>query len=136
MLEIYVKVEEVCNNEVAQSRDNLQSSGGYFGAILAEHVSAERVWPDLNLSPRANEERENDFSPTLHNPQDDWGYRPDMNFTSYEPTPSWNMRSFGELDHGGPSGSHHQQDNVHNGMSTHYDFENEQLDGLVLTQLP
>ncbi|XP_070052082.1 uncharacterized protein [Nicotiana tomentosiformis] len=59
-----------------------------------------------------------------------------MNFTSYEPTPNWNMPSSGVLDHGGPSGSHHQQDNVHHGMSTHYDFENEHPEGPVLTELP
>nr|XP_016477249.1 PREDICTED: uncharacterized protein LOC107798732 [Nicotiana tabacum] len=46
------------------------------------------------------------------------------------------MRNFGVLDHGGPSESHHQQDNVYHRMSTHYDFENEKLDGHVLTQLP
>ncbi|XP_075097340.1 uncharacterized protein LOC142174860 [Nicotiana tabacum] len=46
------------------------------------------------------------------------------------------MRSFGVLDHGGRSESHHQQDNVHHGMSTHYDFENEQVEPPVLTQFP
>ncbi|XP_070049692.1 uncharacterized protein [Nicotiana tomentosiformis] len=59
-----------------------------------------------------------------------------MTFTSYEPTTSWNMRSSGVLDHGGPSRSHHQHDKVHQGMSTHYDFENEQVEPPVLTQLP
>ncbi|XP_070032190.1 uncharacterized protein [Nicotiana tomentosiformis] len=46
------------------------------------------------------------------------------------------MPSFSVLDHGGPSGSHHQQDNVHHGISTHYVFEHEQLKGPVLTQFP
>ncbi|XP_070038606.1 uncharacterized protein [Nicotiana tomentosiformis] len=135
MLEMYVKAEDVRNNEVAQKRDIPRSSSCYFGAILAEQVPAERVWPDLNLSPWANEEQGNNFSPTLHDPQDEGGYRPDMNFTSYEPTPSWNILSSDVLDHGGPPGSHHQQDDVHQGMSTHYDFENEQLERHVLTQL-
>ncbi|XP_070057950.1 uncharacterized protein [Nicotiana tomentosiformis] len=59
-----------------------------------------------------------------------------MNFIRYEPTDSWNMSSFGVLDHGGPFGSHQQQDNVHRGISTHFYFENEQLEGPVRTQLP
>ncbi|XP_075090990.1 uncharacterized protein LOC107832473 isoform X2 [Nicotiana tabacum] len=64
------------------------------------------------------------------------GYRPDMNFTSYEPTDSWNMPSFGVLDHHNPFENHQQQDNAHHVISTHFNFENEQLEGLVLTQLP
>ncbi|XP_075075722.1 uncharacterized protein LOC107782834 isoform X2 [Nicotiana tabacum] len=44
------------------------------------------------------------------------GYRPDINFTS------------------GPSGSHHLIKNVHHGISSHYDFENEQVEPPVLTQ--
>ncbi|XP_075097689.1 uncharacterized protein LOC142175094 [Nicotiana tabacum] len=54
-----------------------------------------------------------------------------MNFTNYEP-----KHSFGMLDHGGPSGSHHLNKNVHHGISSHYDFENEQVEPHVLTQLP
>ncbi|XP_075084763.1 uncharacterized protein LOC142168014 [Nicotiana tabacum] len=50
------------------------------------------------------------------------GYQSDKNFTSYELTDSWNMLSFGVLDHGGPSGSHQQHDNVHRGISTDYDL--------------
>ncbi|XP_075112863.1 uncharacterized protein LOC142182521 [Nicotiana tabacum] len=36
----------------------------------------------------------------------------------------------------GPSGSHHLTENVHHEMSSHYDFENEQVELPVLTQLP
>lgn len=72
ILKMYVKVEDVRNNEVAHSRDNPQSSGGYSGAVFAGQVPYERVCPDLNLSPRANEERGNNFSPALHNLQDEW----------------------------------------------------------------
>ena len=71
MLEMYVKLGDVRNNEVAQSKDNPQSSGGYSGEVFAEQVPAERVWPDLNLSPRVNEEQGNNLSPTLHNPPDE-----------------------------------------------------------------
>ncbi|XP_075100436.1 uncharacterized protein LOC142176474 [Nicotiana tabacum] len=46
------------------------------------------------------------------------------------------MPRYGVLDHGGPSESHHQQDNIHHEMPTHYDFENEHPEGHVLTQLP
>ncbi|XP_070015895.1 uncharacterized protein [Nicotiana sylvestris] len=35
-----------------------------------------------------------------------------------------------------PSGSHHLTENVHHGMSSHYNFENEQVELPVLTQLP
>ncbi|XP_070020490.1 uncharacterized protein [Nicotiana sylvestris] len=60
-----------------------------------------------------------------------WGYRPDMNFTNFEP-----KHSFGVLDHGGPFGRHHRNENVHHEISSHYDFENEQVEPNVLTQLP
>ncbi|XP_070030846.1 uncharacterized protein [Nicotiana sylvestris] len=132
---MYVKVEDVPNNEGVHSRDNLQSSGGYSGAVFAGQIADERACLDLNLSPPANEQPQNNFS-TLYNPQDDWGYRPDMDFTSYDPAPSWNMLSSGVLDHGGPSGSHHQQENIHHGTSTQYDFENEQLDVLTSHSCP
>ncbi|XP_075105688.1 uncharacterized protein LOC142179458 isoform X2 [Nicotiana tabacum] len=127
LLEMYVKVEDVPNNEGVHSRDNPQSSGGYFGAVFAGHIGDEKACLDLNLSPPANEQPQNNFL-TLDNQQDDWGYRPDMNFTSYDPAPSWNMRSSGVLDHGGPSGSHHQQENIHHETSRQYDFENELLE--------
>ncbi|XP_075075725.1 uncharacterized protein LOC107782834 isoform X5 [Nicotiana tabacum] len=116
MLEMYVKVEDVPKNEVVRSRDNPQSSGGYSGAVFAGQVPDERVFLDLNLSPPANEQRENNLYPDFHNSQDEWGYRPDINFTS------------------GPSGSHHLIKNVHHGISSHYDFENEQVEPPVLTQ--
>ncbi|XP_075076046.1 uncharacterized protein LOC142162895 [Nicotiana tabacum] len=117
MLEMYVKVEDVPKNEVVRSRDNPQSSGGYSGAVFAGQVPDERVCIDLNLSLAANEQRENNLYPAFHNSQDEWGYRPNMNFTS------------------GPSGTHHLIENVHHGISSHYDFENEQVGPPVLTQL-
>ncbi|XP_075088873.1 uncharacterized protein LOC142170682 [Nicotiana tabacum] len=36
----------------------------------------------------------------------------------------------------GLSGSHHLIENVHHGISSHYDFENEQVEPPVLTQMP
>ncbi|XP_070004031.1 uncharacterized protein [Nicotiana sylvestris] len=117
MLEMYVKVEDVPKNEIVRSRDNPQSSSGYSGAVFAGQVPDERVCIDLNLSLAANEQRENNLYPAFHNSQDEWGYRPNMNFTS------------------GPSGTHHLIENVHNGISSHYDFENEQVGPPVLTQL-
>ena len=72
MLEMYVKVEDVPKNEVVRSRDNPQSSSGYYGAIFAGQVLDERVFLDLNLSPPANEQRENNLYPAFHNSQDEW----------------------------------------------------------------
>ena len=71
MLEMYVKVEDVPKNEVVRSRDNPQSSGGYSGAAFAGQIADERACLDLNLSPPANEQPQNNFS-TLDNQQDDW----------------------------------------------------------------
>jgi len=71
LLEMYVKVEDVPNNEGVHSRDNPQSSGGYSGAVFVGQIADERACLDLNLSPPANEQPQNNFS-TLYNPQDDW----------------------------------------------------------------
>ncbi|XP_070021511.1 uncharacterized protein [Nicotiana sylvestris] len=117
MLEMYVKVEAIPKNEVVRSRDNPQSSNGHSVAVFAGLVPDEGVFLDLNLSPPANEQRENNLYPVFHNKQDEWGYRPDMNFTS------------------GSSGSHHLIENVHHGILSHYDFENEQVEPHVLAQL-
>ncbi|XP_070028401.1 uncharacterized protein LOC142170648 [Nicotiana tabacum] len=46
------------------------------------------------------------------------------------------MRSSGVLDYGGPSGSHHQQENIHHETSRQHNFENEHLNVPDLTQLP
>ena len=72
ILEMYVKVEDVLKNEVVRSRDNPQSSGSYYGAVFAGQVSDERVFLDLNLSPPANEQRENNLYSVFHNSQDEW----------------------------------------------------------------
>ncbi|XP_070009024.1 uncharacterized protein [Nicotiana sylvestris] len=54
-----------------------------------------------------------------------------MSFINNEPE-----HSFGVLDQSGPSESYHLHENAYHGISSHYDFENEQVEANVLTQLP